>query len=365
MHTKNCVLPQADVVVVGADAVGLLLALRAAQRFMQVVLVDDPATLDDGAALLSDDDDFLPLGSEIRRILGAAGLDEALRSISDAATACVRRSALVSMLKDAASDAGVRAISGACLQSFNIADGGESVVVTLGDAADATRSCTTRWLVGTDVTVRDQLNVDVDEIGTVSIAAQFRAGPVFLSGRGAGGRSPHATEALARGLGDADNLAWRLQAVHQGHAYDRLLDAYDAERRSFARSATVAGDDAVIPGVGQLAGSHSLIGRPLMPVSIEGRSLESRLSQGWAILTSDIGLIPHDLLARWIGIGTRIVMLGTSLGEVGGAPCDGMVIIRPDRVVAAVPLDDGEFRCVSEQLLGWYADGEPVGRTAD
>ncbi|MGK0480016.1 MAG: hypothetical protein ACJAQ9_003078 [Ilumatobacter sp.] len=32
-------------------------------------------------------------------------------------------------------------------------------------------------------------------------------------------------------------------------------------------------------------------------------------------------------------------MLGESLGEVVGAPCEGMVIIRPDGVVAAVPFD--------------------------
>mgnify|MGYP006137930335 FL=1 len=67
-------------------------------------------------------------------------------------------------------------------------------------------------------------------------------------------------------------------------------------------------------------------------------------------------------------------MLGESLGEVVGAPCEGMVIIRPDGVVAAVPFDCGALHgvfawclCmvslhgVFEQLLGRYADGEPVG----
>jgi 2-polyprenyl-6-methoxyphenol hydroxylase-like FAD-dependent oxidoreductase len=351
----NTVLRDADVVVVGGDAIGLLFALRAAQRFMQVVLVRD------GSEVL--DDGVLSLGDEAQRILGAAGLDEALRLITDAA-ASVRRSALVSMLDDAASVAGVRVMSDVCLQSFHIADDGESVSVALGDPTGATLSCTTRWLVGADVTVRDQLDVDVDEVGGVAIAAQFRAGPVFLLGRGACVGAQGASDALARGLGDADNLAWRLQAVHQGHAHDRLLDAYDAERRSAARSAA-AGNDAALAGVGQLVGSHSLIGHPLAPVSIEGRSLESRRSQGWAILTSDIGLIPHRLLARWIGIGTRIVMLGNSLSEVVGAPCAGMVIVRPDSVVAAVALDGGAFGDVSEQLLGWYADGEPVGTAPD
>ena len=322
---------------------------------MQVVLVRDSSDVPD--------DGVLPLGDETQRILGAAGLGPTLRLITDEATACVRRATLASTLEDAASVAGVRVMSDVCLQSFKIADGGESVSVALGDPIGATRSCTTRWLVGTDATVREQLDVDVDEINGLSTAAQFRAGPVFLLGSGACFGSLDAKDALARGLGDAANLAWRLQAVHQGHAHDRLLDAYDAERRSAARSAA-AGNDAALPGVGQLVGSHSLIGHPLVPVSIEGRSLENRLSQGWAILTSNIGLIPHDLLARWIAIGTRIVMLGESLGEVVGAPCAGMVIVRPDGVVAAVALDSRAFGDVSEQLLGWYADGEPVGPAA-
>ena len=57
----NTVLRDADVVVVGGDAAGLLFALRAAQRFMQVVLVRD------GSEVL--DDGVLSLGDEAQRIL--------------------------------------------------------------------------------------------------------------------------------------------------------------------------------------------------------------------------------------------------------------------------------------------------------
>lgn len=84
----NAVLRDADVVIVGGDAIGLLFAPRAAQRFMQGVLVRD------GSEVL--DDGVLSLGDETRRILGAAGLDAALRLVMDAATAGVRRSTLVS-----------------------------------------------------------------------------------------------------------------------------------------------------------------------------------------------------------------------------------------------------------------------------
>ncbi|MEU5798173.1 FAD-dependent monooxygenase [Streptomyces sp. NPDC047813] len=37
------------------------------------------------------------------------------------------------------------------------------------------------------------------------------------------------------GIGDADNLAWKLAAVTAGHAGEALLDTYEAERRPLAR----------------------------------------------------------------------------------------------------------------------------------
>jgi FAD binding domain len=37
------------------------------------------------------------------------------------------------------------------------------------------------------------------------------------------------------GIGDAINLAWKLQAVLTGQAADPLLDTYESERRAFAR----------------------------------------------------------------------------------------------------------------------------------
>lgn len=60
------------------------------------------------------------------------------------------------------------------------------------------------------MTVRHQLDVDVDELGAVSRAAQFRQGPVFLVGRGACIRAPHASDVLARGFGEANPSTRRL-----------------------------------------------------------------------------------------------------------------------------------------------------------
>ena len=73
----NTVLRDADVLVAGGDAIVLFLAVRAAQRFMQVVLVGRSEVFDN---------DVLPLSTETQRIFGAESLDEALRSFTEATT---------------------------------------------------------------------------------------------------------------------------------------------------------------------------------------------------------------------------------------------------------------------------------------
>ena len=73
----NTVLRDADVLVAGGDAIALFLAVRAAQRFMQVVLVGRSEEFDNDVLLLS---------TETQRIFGAASLDEALRSFTEATT---------------------------------------------------------------------------------------------------------------------------------------------------------------------------------------------------------------------------------------------------------------------------------------
>lgn len=74
----NTVLRDADVLVAGGgDAIVLFFAVMAAQRFMQVVLVGRSEVFDN---------DVLPLSTETQRIFGAASLDEALRSFTEATT---------------------------------------------------------------------------------------------------------------------------------------------------------------------------------------------------------------------------------------------------------------------------------------
>jgi 3-(3-hydroxy-phenyl)propionate hydroxylase len=62
------------------------------------------------------------------------------------------------------------------------------------------------------------------------IAAQWRKGRVLLAGDAAHQTPPFAGQGMCSGLRDVHNLAWKLAAVTQGKAHDRLLDTYQTER---------------------------------------------------------------------------------------------------------------------------------------
>jgi 3-(3-hydroxy-phenyl)propionate hydroxylase len=59
---------------------------------------------------------------------------------------------------------------------------------------------------------------------------RFRHGRVLFAGDAAHRVSPFGARGANSGVQDAENLAWKLAAVHQGRAPDVLLDSYCAER---------------------------------------------------------------------------------------------------------------------------------------
>ena len=67
------------------------------------------------------------------------------------------------------------------------------------------------------------------------VTEHFREGRAFLLGDAAHIHSPAGGQGMNTGIGDAINLAWKLAAVLAGHAPDKLLDSYEAERIGFAR----------------------------------------------------------------------------------------------------------------------------------
>ncbi|MFD8236860.1 FAD-dependent oxidoreductase [Streptomyces sp. NPDC059696] len=68
------------------------------------------------------------------------------------------------------------------------------------------------------------------------VARSYRSGRVFLAGDSAHEMSPTGAFGSNTGIQDAHNLAWKLAAVLDGWAGDRLLDTYDAERRPVAEA---------------------------------------------------------------------------------------------------------------------------------
>jgi 2,4-dichlorophenol 6-monooxygenase len=63
------------------------------------------------------------------------------------------------------------------------------------------------------------------------LAQRFRAGSVFLVGDAAHRHPPTGGLGLNSAIQDAHNLCWKIAAVLRGHASERLLETYEAERR--------------------------------------------------------------------------------------------------------------------------------------
>jgi 4,5-epoxidase len=87
----------------------------------------------------------------------------------------------------------------------------------------------------------------------------YRKGRVFLAGDAAHIHSPLGGQGMNTGIGDAENLAWKLALVVRGTvsgpAADRLLDSYQAERRPQAEEVlkTTTGALEAITGRGSRA----------------------------------------------------------------------------------------------------------------
>ncbi|MFF9348857.1 FAD-dependent monooxygenase [Streptomyces sp. NPDC014734] len=90
---------------------------------------------------------------------------------------------------------------------------------------------TAAGIVDLDVTVHGTTTWRMD----AQLAAAYRASRVLLVGDAAHTVPPTGGHGMNTGIGDADNLAWKIAAVTAGYAGDALLDSYGAERRPVAR----------------------------------------------------------------------------------------------------------------------------------
>ncbi len=96
-----------------------------------------------------------------------------------------------------------------------------------------------------------QMQIDVQKVNWFStyrvhhrVALSFRQGRAFLLGDAAHIHSPVGGQGMNTGIGDAVNLAWKLAAVVNCEASERLLDSYEPERIAFARRLVATTDRA-------------------------------------------------------------------------------------------------------------------------
>lgn len=87
---------------------------------------------------------------------------------------------------------------------------------------------------------RDDIEVAMKNVSpwvmTAQVAAHYRQGRAFLMGDAAHRFPPAGGLGLNTGMGDAQNLAWKLAMVKKGMADDCLLDSYGSERKAVAET---------------------------------------------------------------------------------------------------------------------------------
>ncbi|MDR3499860.1 MAG: FAD-dependent monooxygenase [Parvibaculum sp.] len=71
---------------------------------------------------------------------------------------------------------------------------------------------------------------------SAQVAKRYRTGNVFLAGDAGHRFPPTGGLGLNTGIGDIDNLAWKIAAVEQGWAAPAILESYERERRPIAQT---------------------------------------------------------------------------------------------------------------------------------
>ena len=184
------------------------------------------------------------------------------------------------------------------------------------------------------------------------IADRFRDGPVFLAGDAAHQMPPFNGQGMCSGMRDAENLSWKLAAVANGLADDRLLDTYDEERRPHAAEQVAHsvdsgllmqaiahdGEAALESGYGQrpfpqLDGDMFVNGPgrvgSVLPAPPAGLSIPD---DGWRLI--HVGGAP-DVPTMWTELGAAAVQIADGVFP-GLAAAGETVIVRPDRYIAAI-----------------------------
>jgi hypothetical protein len=96
-----------------------------------------------------------------------------------------------------------------------------------------------------------------------------------------------------------------------------------------------------------------MVGRQLPQPTIEGVRFDERLGPGFAVVCDDRSQVGTDVRTRWEAVGGRVVVAPDALAAIPFAPPGDVIVVRPDRVVAAVvPRED--LLAVTDRLMAWF-----------
>jgi 4,5-epoxidase len=156
------------------------------------------------------------------------------------------------------------------------------------------------------------------------LADRYRRGRVLIAGDAAHAHAPFGGQGMLTGLGDAENLAWKLALVVRGRAAEPLLDTYEAERRPLATevlrgTANVTRINVASSPVGRFLRDHVLI-----------RLFNQPWIQRWATFTTSqlwvsyrsgpLGVGPAERAAARLG---RRICVGDRVPSLDCARADG------------------------------------------
>jgi putative polyketide hydroxylase len=135
------------------------------------------------------------------------------------------------------------------------------------------------------------------------VADTYRVGRVFLAGDAAHVMPPMAAAGANTGIGDADNLAWKLAAVLRGDATDALLDTYHAERYPIGYTTA---EFSSMSARGHLGDMIKTITSEKVPFDLGAAVFGVQYEKGGAFVPDDRGPSPVDRYASECRPGTRI-----------------------------------------------------------
>ncbi len=228
------------------------------------------------------------------------------------------------------------------------------------------------------------------------LADTYRRGRVLLAGDAAHIHSPLGGQGMNTGIGDAENLAWKLALVATGRADERLLDTYEAERRPIAedvlgtttgltemvmgdgRAARLIRDHVVVPLLDrrwvqrlirdkssqlQVSYRHGPLGAGRVPTPRRPRPGDRVPDDGY-IGSDGAAARLYDVLRRgWVVIGPEPVaeVARARLGHVTCLRSDHVpILIRPDGHLAWRGSDADVLRSWLNHALGSHSVA-PVG----